>query len=359
MPLDFVNLEFFTYGFMGGIYTYTWAPAYAIVTVWLGTLVWLAIHREDAEPFRSDYHTWYLIPLTAGVLQGLFFAWSMRLGQLIDVQLENRRNNKRELTPEFFVLLIFTCIAVAGAYYTGGDFSNGIGAVPLSTAQTVGIAMLVVSVLGIVLTFAWQLVSKRDRFNKVMNFKYTISLSVGITVGPALYDYLLSISPWHGLAALGGILLYWLLTYPWILFFHARSKDGAPALSGKAFGGEAEPYYVTDRFYNQRQVQQFVVGAGLSQFIMYLVMWLVDVNTGDDPRPVAAASAVTAIVFILIYIALRFSRSWVKTPMAIRFHNQETEPLVIPEQGTAAEKEYKSVRMDARTGQPVVTLSVN
>jgi len=312
MPLDFVQLEFWTYGFMGAVYTNNlWVAPGLAFYMWF-SMVLLAIHREDPADLQFDFHSWPVISLVSGLWAGFWLSWSLRQDVLIDTSMKNQRNKKRHLTPEFTLIAIGALIALLGYYYFNGDFSDGFGTVPVGVAFWVGIALMVVGLALAIGTIIWALVGKEDRFNKAMNIKYTLALAIGITVAPALYDYPhnFGLDPYHGFLALGGIVIYWLLMYVyigWVVGTQDNETKGIRTARGGFFDGKKgrEDSSNIDRFQTKREAVIFIVAGGLSQFIVYVIGYIVDVYTADEPWPVVVAIAASSLVISVFFIAVR------------------------------------------------------
>jgi len=307
MPLDFVQLEFWTYGFMGAVFTQTLWTAPGIAFYMWFNLVYLAIHREDPSTLQFDFHTWPVISLLSGMWVGFWLAWALKLDILVDTTMKNYRNTTRYLAPEFTIMTFGSLCALLGYYYFNGDFSDGSGTVPQNIAFPVGIFLFVFGwavAIGIII---WGLVSKKDRFNKTMNIKYSLALAIGITIAPSLYDYPhnAGLSPWHGVIALAGIIVYWVLMYlyiGWII-----SDENGIKFSKKGFFEGFEKHASNkdiDRFHNKRQAILFIILGGISQFLVYLVGWLVDIYTGFEPWTVVLAIEVTSLLLSVSFIAM-------------------------------------------------------
>ena len=318
MPLDFVQLEFWTYGFFGAVFTATAGWAYGLTALWWFTLVQIAVHREDPEPIRFDFHVWWLISITSGLLTGFSLLWSLRMDRLIDTEFLNYRNAKRYLSLEFFIVVIWATVAYAGFYYVNGDFSDGFGTVPLTTAEAVGVTMIVVGALALLGIFVWMFINRTDRKESTLNAKYILALALGLLAAPAAYDYPHNKgwSPYHGLIAIAAIIAYWALMILWIGFTSTDPTTGSLKFGnwiGKdsdKFIGKALRGHVVDRFYSPKQARFFLGFGFMSQIVLYFVAWAVDTEfktmEPEEVVPVVVAIAVTSLVLSLLFFLLNY-----------------------------------------------------
>lgn len=318
MPLDFVQLEFWTYGFFGAVFTATAGWAYGLTALWWFALVQLAIHREDPEPLRFDFHVWWLISISSGLLTGFSLLWSLRMDRLIDTEFLNYRNAKRYLSIEFLSVIIWTTVAYAGFYYMNGDFSNGFGTVPLTTGEAVGVTMIVVGALALLGTFIWMFANRTDRKESTLNAKYILALALGLLAAPAAYDYPHNkgLGPWHGLIALGAITLYWALMILWIGFTFVNPETGSFKFGNwiskndtKFIQKSLQGHHI-DRFASPKQAMFFLGFGFMSQFVLYLVAWGVDthfkVMEPTEVVPVVVAIAITSLVLSILFVLLYY-----------------------------------------------------
>jgi hypothetical protein len=192
--------------------------------------------------------------------------------------------------------------------------------VPYTTAQTVGITMLVVGGLGLVTTFVWMFVNSTDRRESTLNAKYILALALSIFAAPSAYEFPHSagLGPWHGLIALGAILVQWILIFFWIGFTFVDSETGwFRAGNWIVRGGEEKELmkqslksHHIDRFYSPRQALYFILFGWMSQTIVYLVGWGVDTEFKSmEPtaiEPVVAAIAVTSFVLSIMFVLLYY-----------------------------------------------------
>lgn len=310
MGIDFVELEFWTYGFAGGLFTYSVFPTYGVMAMlWFGA-VFMGIHLEDKTIFLIDFHTWPFVSISCGLAVGLSLAWLLRLQVLVDTTIRNTRNVKRNWAPEFSILVLGSILLTLAFYYLNGNMSDGDAILSFMTARQLGFAMLAAGAIVIVFWFYYCFWSRGDRFNKVMNGKYGLVVSVLLAVAPSVYDFIhnYGFSPHHVWATLVAIVLQWIGIYLILgyVYFYKNSKGRHRPTCGGAgfFGGYTKKKngkknsLCIDRLMSGRQLTLLVILGGISQFLVYVVAGPIDVITGaaNVPPVVAAIGGVSALL---------------------------------------------------------------
>ena len=340
MPLDFVQLEFWTYGFAGSIYLATAGWPLGIISMWWFVMAYLGIHREDDPiPGQFDFHFWWLFSTLSGLLVGFSIVWSLGMDRLVDSEYLNYRNSKRYLALEWTLTVFYATGILAGYYFLVGHFSDGLSTLPLSTARAIGITLIVVfGLLGVGL-FIWMFFNRTDRRETTLNAKYLIALALLITAAPVAYDYALlgGWSPWHGAWALGAIVIYWLLMILWIGFFDTNPTTGSLRWAG-GFLKSSDREHTGDRFYSKRQGVAFLAACFSSQFVLYLVAWLVDTHPWTSPEPhdlddVVIAIGVTSLVEAILFPILYYfgaGKWWPSAPARMEVSNYDVHVAKTP-----------------------------
>jgi len=311
MPFDFIQPGLWTFAFFGAIFTATAGWPYALAAIWWLTITFLAVHREDAPDKVFDFHAWWLISVTSGLVTDFSLLYSLRLDRFIDTNFHNYRNNKRYTSLEFHFIVLFATITYAGYFYLTGAFSDGFGGVPLSVARPVGVTMLVVGILGLLATFIWCFANSTDRRESTLNAKYILALMLGFIAAPTAYDFAhaAGLQPWHGLITLGAIALYWLLMIFWIGYTYV-DNEGTLKFGKWEEDGGIDRTHLHDRFYSRKQLNYFLLFGFLTQFVFYIVVWIVDtLFKKDEPtavEPVVTAIGITSFVLSLILLVLYF-----------------------------------------------------
>jgi len=341
MPLDFVQLEFWTYGFFGAVFLANAGWALGITAIWWFVYAYIAIHREDPQQLQFDFHVWWLPSICSGLLVGTSLLATLRMDTLIDSGFLNYRNAKRYYSLEFVLTVVFTSITSAGYYYYSGHLSDGFGLIPLSTARAVGITLFVVGGFTLLGLFVWMFINRTDRKETSLNAKYILALALGITAGPVGYDYALlaGLSPWHGLVALGAIILYWALMILWLGFTSVDATTGKfkfgnwISKSDDAIIASGLKNHSIDRWYSPRQLIVFLIAGFVLQFVVYLVGWLVDAQPWLSPEPtvvkppviaIAVTSIVETIALWVVYYFGRGSSWWPSATKRVEVVNYDT-----------------------------------
>ncbi len=322
MALDFVQLEFFAWGFLVTVWTHdaAWAIAGPML-LWFG-VAWAAIHREDADEQQFDFHVYTLITLLLGVWTGVMFVWQLRTPRLFDMRVFHTDDHGqiKRVTPVAAAYLAQIFLIVVGVYYLRGSFSDGLGVVSDGEALTggliltigFGIALLLTAVLAL-RGYGFVLFAPHNapthyysqlRIDR-LNVKNVLALTVLLST-PVIYDELAErdFDTWHGAILLAALVLLYFLFYwykgyvAWWLnneqsFFYRNGylglRRGATAPSNEEFSSSAG-------------VLWFIVFSGGVHFVSMLVGWLVDISTeAGEPKPLVFAFAGLAVLWTLLF----------------------------------------------------------
>lgn len=202
MPMDlgFIMHEFWVYGFFGAVITLSLWPALAIpMFIWF-VAVWTAIHREDPEPIRVEFHTWPIAALAFGASLGTYMAGRLEWPRLFDFRAivgdglglhrdRKKRDNERKSNPESMLYLWFALVATFAVYYLTAAYSDACGQVAISDARLYGGILLGIGLVGLICTSVWSLFSGRHQFLKRQNTLWMIILSWYTSLLPSIWDY--------------------------------------------------------------------------------------------------------------------------------------------------------------------------
>ncbi len=290
--LDFVQLEFFVYGFIGVIWTHSlWFPLALNTILWFG-MVWTAIHREDPDDEQFEFHVYSLLEILFGVWTGFWFLWALRTPMLWDVRIMRRdKAGKLQFTFVTTLIIVGALLAALGVYYVTLKFEG----VSNNVALGVGSTLIVVGSILIIamLIYAW--VTKNDDGDGRLTVKYLLYLALLIST-PAVYDYLViaGFDRFHGLILLAVLIAIYVTAYFYIIY--AKPPD-------------SKDYFDDDKKkVDKKEVIIFLVFSGIIHFFTMLAGWLVDINTGSRVVPIVITiGTLTAFwTILLILIALIF-----------------------------------------------------
>ena len=310
MPLDFVQMEFFTYGYAGVIFYQSVWPSFAIMSwLWFG-ITYVAIHYEDDDPFKFDFHVYSLFSTLCGVMTGMWLIWAFRPPRLIDPNIfrqwyETSQKGKhgRFFTPETVLYWVGALLMTLGAEYLLGKFSDGEHSLTQSLANTYGALALTFGILIFLGVYIWSLFSWKDFYNKRQDTKYLLPLALIIST-PALYDYPFidngSTGKIHGFYLLIGLIIAYPLIYLYTGYVGLRS-DGKRWSYG-VYLDENTPGRV-DRFISRRQAGRFLVLVAIIHISVMFITFLVDVNTDRDILPVVHSLLILTLVWGFILFA--------------------------------------------------------
>ncbi len=310
MSLDFVQLEFFMYGYILVVWTQSigWAIA-GPAMVWFG-ITWTAIHREDADPQQFEFHTYTFITLLMGVWTGMMYVWQFRSPRLFDLRVfhVDQWGHYSKFTPAAASYIVQVLLITLGVYYLMGTFSDGNAMLSNSAATVIGVFLVVVFSLTLLATVAIKVagfslsgetgpIQKRiDR----LNVKNGLSMAFFLAT-PAVYDYLAlnDFDTWHGAVLLAVIFLLYALFFlykgyvawwidPKAGFFYHRRYLGCNNCN--------------EEFRSAWDVAFFILFSGGTHWVSMLIGWLVDISTKDgDPVPLTITFAGLAAGWSLLY----------------------------------------------------------
>ena len=321
MALDFVQLEFFAYGFLVAVWTHdvAWALAGPML-LWFG-VTWAGIHREDVDEQQFDFHVYTLITLLLGAWTGVMFVWHLRTPRLFDVRMfhTDDRGQVKRVTPVAVAYVAQIFLITIGGYYLLGSFSDGLGTVSDGAALAAGWSLIVVFSVSLVVTAVVALTGHgfvsfdgaddNNNNNQVrvdrLNLKNMLSLAFFLTAS-AVYDYLAlnGFDTWHGAILLAALVLlyflfYWYKGYVawWVntgqSFFY---RDG---YLGLRRGSNARSH---EEFSSSAGVLWFILFVGGVHFVSMLVGWLVDISTEDgEPVFIVIAYGALTIFWTLLF----------------------------------------------------------
>lgn len=308
MPLDFIQLEFFVYGFIGTIYLRDWFPSLAINSILYYGFVWAGVHREDPEPNRFIFHVFPLIIIILGILVGLLFIYAFNTPRLFDVRIFRDRDNtnvntKRTFAPETSLFILFALTITFGVYYVDGFFSDGNGTVSTSVALGVGWTLIAVGTILLIATLSWSLTTDNDHRNKRLDVKYLIPFSVLLATA-AIYDFPhnAGFDTFHGLILIASLIIIYVLLYFYIGYVGMRSNGKNWTYSTFFSGNKVD----TDRFKDSKHVFYFVIFSALIHISVMTIAYLVDIFTGSEVDPVVITLGVSSAFWVIILLIIIF-----------------------------------------------------
>ncbi len=278
--LDFAQLEFFTYGFIGVVWTRSlWFTLAITHVLWFG-ISWTGIHRNDPDANQFAFHVFINISMLLGVWTGAWWLWAFRTPFWIDTRFVRDDGLLMPVVPGIAASAL---TIVLGYFYANGNFSE---TVPQATALGVGITLLVVGTVLFVGLFVYAWITHHDAQRGRMNVKYLIPMMV-LFATSAIYDFLFlgGFDVWHGAVLVASLIVIYALIYVYIVAWKPS--------------GEQEVYT------EKGEVVLFVVGTGVIHTGTMFIAWLVDIGTDRDVEPVVATIGAMTIVWTVALVLVR------------------------------------------------------
>ncbi len=290
--LDFVQLEFFVYGFILVIWTHSlWFPLAIISILWFG-MSWTAVHRKDDDKEQFEFHVYTFLEIIFGIWTGFWFLWALKTPKWWDIRII--RPNNFKITAVTTLIIIGTIFINLGYLYVNGNFEG----VSKDVAKGVGIALIVIGAILFIGTLIYAWVSFANVGYGRLTVKYFLPLAVLIST-PAIYDFLAlaGFDKWHGAVLLAALVVIYFLMYFYIVKVKVKVKIGKDLKMA---------YYNDDD--DEKKVVIFLSFSFVIHFVTMLAGWLVDINTGSRVIPlVITIGSLTAFwTIFLIFIALVF-----------------------------------------------------
>ena len=294
--LDSFVLEHFIYTFVPVIFTGDGYHGLAVSLTIMFFVVWPAKHDTDPLENQRILHIDFIFPLLFGWILGIIFIWALRPPRLINIEI---MDEKGKFSILFVLITIGGVMVAASAFFLHKDFED------LNDNAELAIGIILVVIGG--LLFLIPLIALTRSKIALPGIQYTnngratlmaLLYMIVILVTPAIYDFLApipSLSKWHGAILLAVIFVLYVLLYPYLLLVNSLSSKFGPR--GK------------NDFFHWR-IFYFVLFGGLIHFTYVLVTWIVDIETGDQTKPIVIAGAVVTLIFgiILVIVAIVFPR---------------------------------------------------
>ncbi len=309
MSLDFVQPEFFAYGFIMMLYTHDAFASIGFPWIVWTFLTWTAVHRLDTDEIQFEHHVWTFVSLVSGV----WTAWAMVANlsgpRLFDLEQFPEKRGGIGRRHRFVVPLLFAfaLVITAGVYYLLGNFSD-VSSVTESESLAIGLPLTIgagLAILGLVVFLLDGPDDKpiAEKFEDRQDVKYGLVAVFLVAVPAVLYDYLFlnDFDTFHGLVAIGALLVLYVLLYFYIGYFGFGS-DGTNAFYRSYLGvRDASTYSIQkDRILDHAEALRIVLWSGSIQILSLLAAWLVDIATGDEIIPVVITNVALAVWWTLV-----------------------------------------------------------
>ncbi len=318
MALDFVQLEFFVYGFLFVAWTHDigWAIAGPMI-LWFG-IVWTGIHREDVDELQFQFHVYTLLTLLFGVWTGMVFVWRLRSPRMVDFRTFHvDKGGRLDLfTPAAASYIVQVFLITLGVYYLLGTFSDGAGSVSDAVALGVGLTLVIVFSVTLIITVVVKTVGygvtdpNRRRIDR-LNIKNGLPLAA-LLATPAIYDYLAlsGFDTWHGAVLLAALVVLYFLFF-WYQGYIAWWVNDGDSFLYKTYldqqhrsrsGNLAQGY---EALHSKAEVLWFIMLSGGVHFLSMLAGWLVDIFSADgDPVPLVILFLLLAFFWSMVFIVI-------------------------------------------------------